>query len=282
MTSGEKIRSSQPADGGQRLGDDVLGEDVGERQVAVLEELPPQEPDLLAESRLAARGIVGPPYRDGWSPVTHQSTARPRLRITLPGTGLLGMRAPFGDVPGGPMILTLVIVGGVVVLFAGLLGYAATRPDTFRIERSATIQAPPEKVFALIDDFHGWLSWSPWEKIDPALKRTYSGPAGGRGAVYEWEGNKQVGQGRMEIVESSPHAKIVIKLDFIKPFEAHHTAEFALEAHGDSTQITWTMNGRQPFMLKVMSTYVFSMDKMVGKDFETGLANLKGVTEKAA
>jgi hypothetical protein len=115
--------------------------------------------------------------------------------------------------------------------------------------------------------------------LDPALKRTYSGAASGQGAVYEWEGNKKVGQGRMEIMESSPSSKITIKLDFLKPFEAHNSAEFTLDRQGDSTTVTWVMNGRQPYMFKVMSLF-FSMDKMIGKDFEAGLANLKSITEK--
>src|SRR5206468_3186084 len=148
----------------------------------------------------------------------------------------------------------------------------------FRIERGTTIKAPPEKIFALINDFHNWGSWSPWEKMDPTMKRTHSGPPSGLGAVYEWEGNKKVGKGRMEIVESSSPSKTVIKLDFFKPFEAHNTAEFTLEPQGDSTNVTWAMHGRQPYMLKVMCLFM-DMDKMVGKDFETGLANMKAAAE---
>ena len=179
------------------------------------------------------------------------------------------------------MLQTIIIVVVVVLVIgvAGLLGFAAIKPDEFRIQRAASIKAPPEKIFPLINDFHNWVSWSPWEKLDPALKRTYSGAASGRGAVYEWEGNKKVGQGRMEIMESSPSSKITIKLDFLKPFEAHNTAEFTLDRQGDSTTVTWVMNGRQPYMFKVMSLF-FSMDKMIGKDFEAGLANLKSITEK--
>ncbi len=179
------------------------------------------------------------------------------------------------------MLQTIIIVVVVVLVIgvAGILGFAAIKSDEFRIQRAASIKAPPEKIFPLINDFHHWASWSPWEKLDPALKRTYSGTASGRGAVYEWEGNKKVGQGRMEIMESSPSSKITIKLDFLKPFEAHNTAEFTLDRQGDSTTVTWVMNGRQAYMFKVMSLF-FSMDKMIGKDFETGLANLKSITEK--
>ena|SRR5438309_10004986 len=167
----------------------------------------------------------------------------------------------------------------VVALIVALLVYAATKPDTFRVQRSASIKAPPEKIFALINDLHSWGAWSPWEKKDPAMKRTYSGAANGRGAVYEWEGNREVGKGRMEIAESSPPSKVTIKLDFIKPFEAHNTVEFTLEPKGDSTNVTWAMQGHTPYFAKVIHVF-FDMDSMVGKDFETGLANLKAIAEK--
>ena len=179
------------------------------------------------------------------------------------------------------MITTAVIVGIFLIFVAALLGYAATKPNTFCVQRTASINAPAEKIFTLISDFRRWLSWSPWEKLDPQLKRTYSGPADGRGAVYEWEGNKKVGTGRMEITEAALPSKIQIKLDFLKPFEAHNTAEFTLETRGNSTNVTWVMHGRQPFLFKVMTTFL-NMEKMIGKDFETGLANLKNITEKAA
>jgi len=174
--------------------------------------------------------------------------------------------------------MALIIGIIVVVLLAGLLGFAATRPDTFRYQRTASINAPPQKILPLILDFHNWTYWSPWEKLDPALRRTYGGAASGKGAVYEWEGNKKAGQGRMEITEASP-SKVLIKLDFLKPFEAHNTAEFNLEPRGDATTITWAMYGPNPFIAKVMCLFV-NMDKMVGKDFEAGLANLKAAAEK--
>ena len=167
----------------------------------------------------------------------------------------------------------------VVVLVVALLVFAATKPDTFRVQRSASIKASPEKIFALINDLHSWSAWSPWEKKDPAMKRTYSGAANGRGAVYEWEGNREVGKGRMEIAESSPPSKVTIKLDFIKPFEAHNIALFTLEPKGDSTNVTWAMHGPTPYIAKVIHVF-FDMDSMVGKDFETGLANLKAIAEK--
>ena len=179
------------------------------------------------------------------------------------------------------MFLNVIIGIGiaVVVVIAAVLIIAATRPDTFRIERSASMKAPPERVFALINDFHNWSAWSPWEKLDPDLKRTFSGQPSGTGAIYEWEGNKKVGQGRMEIKESSPSRKITIQLDFLKPFEAHNTAEFTLQSVGDSTNVNWAMHGRQPFMFKVVKLFI-NMEKLVGKDFEAGLANLKAQTEK--
>ncbi|MFH0350442.1 MAG: SRPBCC family protein [Chromatiales bacterium] len=131
-----------------------------------------------------------------------------------------------------------IIAIAVVVVIAALLMFAATRPDSFRIERSPGIKASPEKVFAFINDFRQWTPWSPWEKIDPDLKRSYSGAASGKGTVYAWEGNNKVGMGRMEIMDSTPPAKIIIKLDFLKPFEAPNTAEFTLEAKGDTTNVT--------------------------------------------
>ncbi len=179
------------------------------------------------------------------------------------------------------MLWTIVIIVVAVILIAvvALLGFTLTMPNTFRVQRSASLKASPEKVFPLINDFHQWGAWSPWEKLDPALKRTYSGTASGPGTIYEWEGNKKVGKGRMEIKETTPPSKITIQLDFFMPFEAHNTAEFVLEGQGDSTNVTWSMHGPQGFVFKVMHL-IFKMDKMVGKDFEKGLANLKGIVEK--
>lgn len=175
------------------------------------------------------------------------------------------------------MFKAIVIV--VVALLAALLIYAATRPDTFRVQRTASIKAPPEKIFALINDFHSWGAWSPYEKKDPAMKRTLSGAANGKGAVYEWEGNKDIGKGRMEILDASPPSKVTIKLDFVKPFEAHNIVDFTLEAKGEATNVTWAIHGPSPYMSKVMGLFV-SMESMIGNDFEAGLAALKTVTEK--
>jgi uncharacterized protein YndB with AHSA1/START domain len=166
----------------------------------------------------------------------------------------------------------------IVLVIAAVLIYAATKPDTFRIERSTTIKAPPEKIAAYLTDFHQWAAWSPWEGKDPAMTRTYSGEASGKGAVYGWEGNKNVGTGRMEILDMQPQ-KVTIKLDFLKPFEAHNTTEYMLEPQGDSTKVTWAMFGPSSLMSKVMSVFM-NMDKMVGPDFEAGLAKLKAAAEK--
>lgn len=167
----------------------------------------------------------------------------------------------------------------VVVLVGGFLAYVASRPDTFRVQRTATIKAPPEKIFPHLDDFQRWPAWSPYERKDPAMKRTLSGAPSGRGAVYEWEGNKDIGQGRMEILETAPPSQLTLKLDFVKPFEAHNIVDFTLEPWGDSTQVTWAIHGPSPFISKVMGI-VLNMDKMIGKDFEAGLAALKTVSEQ--
>ena len=174
------------------------------------------------------------------------------------------------------MLKTIGII--VAVLIAGVLILAATRPDTFRVERSASIKASPGKVFALINDFDRWGAWSPWEKKDPAMKRTF-GARSGKGATYAWEGNKDVGQGRMEIAESVPPSRIAIKLDFVKPFEAHNDVVFTLEPKGDATQVRWAMQGQTPYFAKIVHLFI-DMDRMVGQDFEAGLANLKAVAEK--
>jgi uncharacterized protein YndB with AHSA1/START domain len=164
------------------------------------------------------------------------------------------------------------------LLIAAVLIYAATKPDSFRIERSTSIKASPEKISAYLTDFKQWAAWSPWEEKDPAMKRTYSGAATGKDAIYGWQGNKNVGTGRMEILDVQPQ-KVTIKLDFLSPFEAHNTAEFTLQPQGDSTKLTWSMFGPANYMSKVMTT-VMSMDKMVGPDFEAGLAKLKAAAEK--
>lgn len=175
------------------------------------------------------------------------------------------------------MIKLMLIV--IVAAIAGLLIFAATRPDTFRVERSTSIKAPPDRIFALINDLAVWRTWSPYEAKDPNMKRTLGSVTSGKGAVYEWDGDKNVGQGRMEIIESTPPSRLLIKLDFLKPFEAHNTADFTLEPQGDDTRVTWAIYGPMPYVSKLMSVF-FSMDSMIGKDFEVGLASLKTVAEK--
>ena len=176
----------------------------------------------------------------------------------------------------------LKIIAGIAIVLALAIGVilvlAASKPDTFRIERSATINAPPEKIFAVLSDFRQWTGWSPWENRDPDMKRNYGGADRGKGAVYGWEGDKNVGIGRMEIMEATAPSKLVIKLDFLKPFEAHNTAEFTMRPQDNATLVRWAMHGPSPLMAKVMHVFI-NMDKMVGKDFEQGLANLKRLTE---
>ncbi|KQY98895.1 polyketide cyclase [Caulobacter sp. Root1455] len=167
----------------------------------------------------------------------------------------------------------------VAVAIVALLGYAATKPNHFRVARSTVIKAPPEKIYALIDDFHKWGAWSPYEKLDPAMTRTYGGPASGLGSTYAWSGNGKAGAGRMEIIEAAAPSKLVTSLDFTKPFEVHNKAIFTLVPEGEATRVTWAMEGPSPFLFKVMDV-IFNMDRMAGKDFETGLASLKAEAEK--
>ncbi len=175
------------------------------------------------------------------------------------------------------MLKTILII--VVLAIAALLALAATKPDTFSVQRSASIKAPPEKIFPLINDLHGFNTWNPWMKKDPNMKVAYSGPDSGKGAAHDWDGNNDVGKGRLEIMDSTPASKVTMKLQMIKPMEANNTVDFTLEPKGNSTLVTWSMNGSVPFAAKIMHV-IFDMDKMVGTDFEAGLANLKVVAEK--
>lgn len=178
------------------------------------------------------------------------------------------------------MIKKIAIAAAAVVALAvvAVLGLASMQPDTFRIERSATINAPPEMILAHLTDFRRWTEWSPWEKLDPNLKRTYGGAANGVGATYAWEGNSDAGQGRMEITEAEPN-HLAIDLQFIKPFEARNVAEFDLEPEGDSTKVTWSMSGPNLFIGKVMGLFI-DVDAMIGEDFEAGLVDLKRLAEQ--
>jgi uncharacterized protein YndB with AHSA1/START domain len=175
------------------------------------------------------------------------------------------------------VIITIAII--LAVAIAAILILASTKPDTFSIERSAVINAPAERIFSVLNDFHQWGGWSPWENKDPDMKRTYGGPEFAPMRGHGWEGDKNVGTGRMEILEANTPSKLVIKLDFFKPFEAHNTAEFTMLPQGNATNVHWVMHGPATFMSKVMTVFV-NFDKMVGKDFEQGLANLKTLTEK--
>jgi len=168
------------------------------------------------------------------------------------------------------MVWVLVAIGaaiGVVLLIA------ASRSSVFRVERSATVEAPLERVYELVSDFHRWTEWSPWEGLDPAMKRTHEGSERGVGAVYAWEGNKKAGAGRMEIKEAAPPERLTIALDFLKPFKASYTTAFTFTPSDAGTTVTWTMTGAASFGLRVMGVFV-SMERMVGRDFERGLASL--------
>ena len=165
------------------------------------------------------------------------------------------------------------------VLLLGAVILATLKPDSFRVERSIVINAPPEKVFAQVSDLKAWSAWSPYEKKDPAMKRTFGPVTAGKGAVYEWDGDKNVGKGRMEITEAARPSKVLIKLDFLEPFEGHNIAEFTMAGKGGATAVTWAMYGPAPFVSKLMGVF-FNMDKMIGADFEAGLANLRTIAEK--
>ena len=173
------------------------------------------------------------------------------------------------------LIIVAIIISAPV---AAVLVHAATKPDTFRVQRTTAIKATPERIVPLIESFYIWRAWSPYEKLDPWLKRAHSGSRKGKGAVYAWEGNRKAGAGRMEIIDSST-SQVTIKLDFIKPFPGHNVAEFRLQPSGDSTNVTWAMHGPIPYLAKIATTF-FNMDRVVGNEFETGLANLKAIAER--
>lgn len=166
----------------------------------------------------------------------------------------------------------------VAVIIVGLVGFAVTRPRNFRVQRSARINAPPARIFPLINDFHQWAAWSPFERLDPAITRTFSGAPIGHGAIYEWAGNRKVGAGRMEIIESTAPNRVATRLDFIRPMEARNVAEFTLRQHGEATDVTWAIFGPSPFAARMMGMF-FNMNKLLGRDFERGLANLKALVE---
>jgi hypothetical protein len=173
-----------------------------------------------------------------------------------------------------PLAIPAVFLG----LIAALFGYVVTRPDTLRVERRAKMRATPEQIFPHLNDLQQWSAWSPWERMDPEMKRTFTGPNMGPGAAYEWEGNKKVGAGRMEIAAVAPPHHVIIELDFLRPFESRNTTEFILEERAGETEVTWAMEAPNILMSKLMGIFL-NMDRMIGKDFEAGLTNLKRLVE---
>ena len=171
-----------------------------------------------------------------------------------------------------------IAIGIVALLILSVLVVASTRPNEIRVQRSARINASPERIFPHINDFNRWVNWSPYESLDPDMRKTMSGAPSGTGAIYEWDGNSKAGKGRMEILDSSAPTRLDIKLDFERPFKAKNTARFALAPSGSATDVTWSIRGPQPFMSKVMSIFL-NMDNLIGRDFERGLQNLKSVAE---
>lgn len=170
------------------------------------------------------------------------------------------------------------VVIGIVVLLVLFLAFVASRPSEFRMARSTEIDAPADRIYPHVADFHHWEAWSPFEKYDPNMTKTYSGPPSGRGAVYEWSGNKRAGQGRMEIVDADAPRKAAIDLHFMKPFDARNLAEFKFEPISNGTRVTWAMSGKNNFTAKIFHAF-FNMEKWLGKEFDEGLAGLKRVTE---
>lgn len=173
------------------------------------------------------------------------------------------------------------ILLGVAVALVALAGFVFTRPAAFSVQRSITIQSPADLPFALVNDFHRWAAWSPWEKKDPGMTRTFLGADAGLDAMYEWAGNKNVGAGRMTILESKPSERIRIRLEFLTPFEAQNTTTFTFTPSGNDVTVTWRMEGRNEFFGKLFSLFV-DMDQAIGKDFDAGLANLKAAAEAEA
>lgn len=175
------------------------------------------------------------------------------------------------------------VLGVIGLLVAVVLLLAAMKPDTFKVERKIAIQAPASDIFPHLADFHKWAEWSPWEHLDPKMQKTYSGPPAGVGSSYAWSGSPEVGEGRMTVTESRPDEELKLKLEFIKPFESTNTTTYLLVPISGNmgTQVIWTMEGPSSFMTKVFSVFA-DMDAMIGKDFETGLANLKRVSESGA
>jgi hypothetical protein len=175
------------------------------------------------------------------------------------------------------MLNTILIVAGVVIVLFIIV--VQLQPATFRITRMAMMSAKPEEVFPQVNDFYNWSEWSPWANLDPGMKQTYEGAGNGTGAIYSWTGNKQVGEGRMTIIESRPNDLVKIKLEFLKPFKATNIAEFTFKRENGNTLVTWSMLGDKNFMFKAVHMFM-NMDKMIGRDFEKGLSQMKQVVER--
>ncbi|MGV3710872.1 MAG: SRPBCC family protein [Gemmatimonas sp.] len=171
------------------------------------------------------------------------------------------------------------ILIGLLLLLLVLVGLATTKPDTFLIEREITINAPPSKVFGLVNDFRAWRQWSAWETLDPGMQRTYTGAPAGVGSIYEWSGNSKAGAGKMEVVNATAPSKVEVKLDFEKPMKATNMSEMKIDSTATGTHVVWNMHGPNNFLSKMMTVFV-SVDKIVGPDFERGLTNLKTAAEK--
>jgi hypothetical protein len=178
-------------------------------------------------------------------------------------------------------LMSLVKTGGMIgaVALAGVLIAAATRSDTFRVQRSASIKAAPDRIFPLINDLHRFNGWNPFERKDPNLKRSYSGAQSGKGAAYAFAGNGEVGRGTIEIIASAPASKVTMTLHMLEPFETRNTVDFILQPKGDMTEVTWAMHGPVPYLAKIIHLFI-DMDRMVGGEFEAGLASLKAIAEK--
>jgi uncharacterized protein YndB with AHSA1/START domain len=171
------------------------------------------------------------------------------------------------------------VAAAFVVLVIGLVVVIAMQPSEFHVERSATMNAPPEEVFTQVNDFHNWEGWSPWLELDPNAKETFEGPTSGEGAVFRWAGNDEVGEGSMTIVESRPNELIRINLHFLKPMDGTATTDFTFQPTGEQTTVTWTMDGQNNFIAKAMCLLVFDMEEMIGSNYEKGLASMKAIVE---
>jgi uncharacterized protein YndB with AHSA1/START domain len=173
------------------------------------------------------------------------------------------------------------LVFALTALIVGFVAFIATRPSTYRVERSITVAAPVDLPFGLVNDFHRWHFWSPWDALDPKMKKTYDGPYAGPGAIYAWSGNEHAGQGKMTILEATPYERIQIQLEFQKPWPSTNTTTFTFQPVAEGVTVRWTMEGTNNFMGKAFSLFM-DMDGMIGKDFEKGLATIKSLTETEA